>query len=330
MRVLVAGSKRSIGDDRTRCAQFEQVALSIGETIARNGHTLLLESDDDKTFDFHALQGVLRTPERPNVEVHRSRSLGPAFANPKMPDLKYVGYSEPPAQLGKIDRRLWGRVGAVAASHVVFLMGGATGTATFGSVARDLRVPIVAIPEFGGTASESYESCLALYQSRAELQELLGTLSKPTGESEPGKAIVRFAELLVRKQGYFLGYAHEDAEVADHIEVLLYRRQRVVFRDEATLRLGDSLDDIQRQLGRSDTYIGIWSHSFARSDWCKKELNWAIELQRQQRRPRRVHLMILDDTPLPSELASVIQASGKDRDSRHLSVRRLLDEESPS
>jgi hypothetical protein len=63
------------------------------------------------------------------------------------------------------------------------------------------------------------------------------------------------------------------------------------------------------------------------------ELNWALNLQRRCRSPRRVHLMLLDDAPLPAELQSVLQsvlhAACNDRDTRLSSFYRILDEESP-
>jgi hypothetical protein len=59
------------------------------------------------------------------------------------------------------------------------------------------------------------------------------------------------------------------------------------------------------------------------------ELNWALNLQRRCRSPRRVHLMLLDDAPLPAELQSVLHAACNDRDTRLSSFYRILDEESP-
>jgi hypothetical protein len=119
-----------------------------------------------------------------------------------------------------------------------------------------------------------------------------------------------------------------NAQAADHIELLLRRKHRAVFRDEAILRLGATFEnDIKEQLQRSDTYVGLWSKSFAESDWCEKELNWAIELQRKYRRPRRIHLILLDETPLKDQFKPVLHAPGAVRGDRLASLYKMLDEE---
>lgn len=330
MRILVAGSKRSIKDDQRIHSWFDDLAASIGHFIADTGHTLLLESDEEITFDYHALHGALKASESVDVEVHRLRSLKRAYKHLRAANLRQIGYGDPPVRLKKEDRRLWARVGAVAASDVVLIMGGATGTETFGSAATDLRVPLVAIPEFKGAALDWFDRCVVCYQQQPELQDLLGAVEQPSKTPDSAEAIVQFAELLAKKHGYFLGYAHEDREAADHLEVLLRRNNRVVFRDEARLRFGDVFErDIEQQLRRSDTYVGLWSRSFAASEWCEKELNWALKLQLKRRRPRRVHLVLLDDTPLPNDYSSVLHAPGKDRDAQVSSVHRILDQEFP-
>jgi hypothetical protein len=121
------------------------------------------------------------------------------------------------------------------------ITGSSSGTETIGSASAVLRRPLIAVPAFDGAARVWFERSLPYDQSRAELQDLLGAVRSPDGIADWGDAIIQFAELLARKHGYFPGYVSEDAPIADHIEVLLRRRIRDVFRDEAVLRFGDTV-----------------------------------------------------------------------------------------
>ncbi|MFY7877539.1 MAG: TIR domain-containing protein [Pirellula sp.] len=304
------------------------MANSIGRAIADYHHTLLVESDDPITADYHVVAGMIESKAHAYIEVHRLFSHLRDFGTALPPDTRFVGYSEPPGKLEQDDLRLWARVGAVAGADVVLLLGGSTGTNTFGCIASDLRVPIVAIPSMGAVAKEWFDRCLTCYKSRSDVQHLLNAIYSPDDDRDPGKLIIQFAELYSRKQSYFLGYSHENAVEADHVETLFRRKNRVVFRDDALLRLGAQFElDIKRQLRCSDTYVGLWSESFSRSEWCVMELQWAIELQLEACRPRRVHLILLDETPLPDEFASQLHALGNTREARIASFHRVIDEE---
>lgn len=326
MRILVAGSKRGVAENAW--ARFDELARSIGSAIAHYHHTLLVESDDPITADYQVVDGIIASKAHVDIEVHRLFSLPLAFKSSSHTGMQNIGYSEPPSKLETVDPRLWARVGAVAGADVVLLLGGDTGTNTFGSIAIDLRIPMVAIPSMGGAAQSWFNQCLPCYKSRPELQHLLNAIHCPDDRQDAGERIVQFAELYAKKQAYFLGYAHENFTEADYVEVLFRRKDRVVFRDEARLRLGTQFElDIERQLRCSDTYIGLWSTSFADSDWCLKELRWAINMQREARRPRRVHLILLNQRPLFEEFASQLHAPGSTRESLLASFHRIVDEE---
>ncbi len=133
--------------------------------------------------------------------------------------MRYIGYSEPPARLEDADKRLWARVGAVAGADVLILLGGGTGTKTFGSIASDLRIPIIAIPSMGGAARGWFNQCLPCYKNRPELQHLLNAIHSQGEDPVAGRQVIQFAELYAKKQAYFIGYAHEDFAEADHLEV---------------------------------------------------------------------------------------------------------------
>ena len=327
MKILVAGSKRGFTDD-TLCRAFDKIAHDVGGAIARSGHTLLIESDDPITFDYHAVEGAIAQSTAAQVEVHRLFEHARAYGTTPDKTFPHVHYRTPPFQIEEADQRLWARVGAVSAADAVIIMGGRTGTATFGSAACDLRVPLVAVREFGGEAAEVFDRSLHCYQSRNEVQNLLNAVRSPTAVTDPGDCIVRFTELWARKNAYFLSYAHEDDAIADHAELVLRREDRIVFRDEARLRLGQIFEaEIRSELARSDTYVGLWSRHFSESDWCRRELDWALELNQNRLRPRRVCLVLVDETPLPEELRRILHAHGAERSARFAAFHRILREE---
>ena len=77
---------------------------------------------------------------------------------------------------------------------------------------------------------------------------------------------------------YFISYAREDTEAADHLESLLWRKTRLANRDEARLTAGVNLsDDLESVIAKSQTFLFLCSQSSNNSDWCRGEVQIAFE-----------------------------------------------------
>jgi len=264
MRILVAGSYRE--DDNLTDA-YRWLAQAIGRAAVEYGHTLMVEGVHDKrTFDSQAVDGAGASGARATVEVHCMIDYGPVECSDPLIEFHQVPYRWPQEQSG--DKKLWSRIGGVAASDVMIMMGGRKGSDQQGELAIELRKPVVSVPGFRGASDEWFKSFVASYQSRPELHNgtfVVKTASdtaqkaaRPKDLDSLGRQIIEFAELMAHKQRYFLSYAHENAEIADHLETLLLRAGRVVVRDEARLALGDNLvQRIEDYLQCTDTFIGL-------------------------------------------------------------------------
>jgi hypothetical protein len=120
----------------------------------------------------------------------------------------------------------------------------------------------------------------------------------------------------------------EDSEYADHVEVLLHRFRRAINRDESLIGAGFDLSDVVKSLiNESDTFIALYNERFSKSTWCPQELEYARNRQAKGLKPRRVILLMLDETEPPIRFTNLLRQSGRDRMQRELCIRRLIEEE---
>jgi hypothetical protein len=133
----------------------------------------------------------------------------------------------------------------------------------------------------------------------------------------PPVFLTRPAVLALKK----LGAAH-------HVEVLLRRACRPVNRDESIFNVGINLSDlVQSLIDNSDTFIALWNSDYRESEWCPQELEHALRRQAAGKSPRRVVLLLLDDTEPPLRAVTRLHMSGRERTERELSIRRLVEQE---
>ncbi len=75
----------------------------------------------------------------------------------------------------------------------------------------------------------------------------------------------------------FISYAHKDAEVAGPLLERLYNRGYRIWYDEGIRSGHEWGDDVAKHLKKSKLVIALLSESFGMSDYCKKEIYFAIE-----------------------------------------------------
>lgn len=127
---------------------------------------------------------------------------------------------------------------------------------------------------------------------------------------------------------YFLSYCWDNFDIANHIELLLRRNNRVILRDVGNVRIGAKISKVvQENIEKSDTLISLWSKPYSNSDWCISEIEHARELKESGKKPKRIAIITLDDTPLQLPFKTILHHKTKDREQRELAVQRILDEE---
>ena len=203
-----------------------------------------------------------------------------------------------------------------------------------GQIAAEKEKPVIAIPSFGGTAVEIYDSLRWIYRGLLKDQFNELAVMRNTWRETSAEKIMDLTESLGRDRvmapphSYFISYVWERSELADHVEVLLHRFKRAVNRDESIFRAGVDLSDVVRSLiNDSDTFIALWNADYKASSWCPQELEHALNQQHKGLKPRRIVLLMTDDTDPPIRVTSKLRMAATDRSARELAIRRLIAEE---
>ena len=325
MRVLIAGSDRSISEHSNDQRRFQETAFETGKRLAQGRHTLIVESDCPKTFDYHAIQGAISARKsigKTSILVHRIEDHRLIFQNQDALDVKHTLHRRPGDH--EADIRARARLSAVNSCDAAILMGGKTGTATFLRLCSDLRRPFVPITRFGGPCldgSARVPSHPAIADRVHDLESLVSCSDDPPAIAG---AAVDLTLLVAGHQGFFLSYSHCNQEIADHIEVLLKRSGERVFRDESQLRIGVPLEGLKAGIESCDTFLGLWTKEYEASDWCQTELQWASEGHESSETPKRVFLMMCDESELRKDLPRFRQPRGVSRSEREKSIQDIL------
>lgn len=318
---------------------FARACEDMGIAAVRRGHTILVADDHLSSADRYVVRGVARY-----AEENPSRQIQIELNRPEGRDLRHTGL---PANVAvkqifhqELERSVQGtgtlipNLAALDASDVLLTVGGKLTVQLMGNIAAHREKGVLAIPAFGGTSAELFERLRYLYKSEfRDRLHALSVLQSPWSE-DSGERTVALAEALQNHHGanpthsYFLSYSWKESEAADHVEVLLQRSQRIVNRDESLFSAGIDLSDIVKSLiQESDTFVGLWSQRYAQSTWCPQELEYALNRQGQGEKPRRVLLVMLDDEEAPIRLTGKLRMPGKTRETRELSIRRILEGE---
>lgn len=80
---------------------------------------------------------------------------------------------------------------------------------------------------------------------------------------------------------FFMTYSHEDIKIAERIATDLRKRGHNVWRDQDNIRFGESFRRaIERGIQKAHFVIFLLSPSSIESDWCQRELDMAIEKEK--------------------------------------------------
>lgn len=369
MRILFIGGgirtheERSMEEDERIVATHQPLwlaAADLGRKAAERGHTVMLGSDRETTIDHY----VMRDGFLPTAKQHPDRRF---FAEIYRPDgtkrpyesevldtnvhanwyVKRPGF--PPemkaVEVG-VDRDpgtplwLFAHQSAVVGADVVIAMCGVQGTRTAALVAENLEVPLIPIPYFGGAARDVYDGCRDSLPNTEARQHV--SANWPDGrETEQEKrlaesraeGIIRYAEQ-IGQHSYFLSHSHKELEWCDLVNLILFETKRTAIRDRMELKVGHPVQEkLYQEIGRSETFVLLWSKHSAASEWCQDELDVAFKLNQQGLPPRRIVLLIKDDTPLPESVKDCLQRDCRSSDVKALrtmteaAVKKIVEEE---
>ena len=316
-----------------------QACEDIGFAAASRGHTILIADNHSASIDFYIARGACRfASENPNstVRIEINRPEGSNWNWDSLPsnvDIDEHYYTE-------LDRAQHGtgtlipNLAALDSSDILISIGGRLTAKLMGNIAADRDKPVLAIPAFGGTSAELYDRLKYLYKSSLEgVKKDFSAIQTVWGSCSAG-SIINVAEALANRKriispsSYFISYTWAESEYADHVEVLLHRKNRAVNRDESIFEAGSDLSDVVKSLiQESDTFIGLWSAKYEKSTWCPQELEYAMNCMTKGEKPSRVVLICLDDTEPPIRFTGKLRLQGNAREHRDLSIRKLIEEE---
>ena len=332
MRIFFSGSLRHLlaPDSESLLASFKKASFELGAAAARRRHTILVTTESSRTVDHYLVRGAQTCAsdgiQLPIVEVHKMLGRPRPFKGWESLRLEHVVYQQ---VLQAERKQLGARIGAIASCDSVVLIGGAGGTELVSQLAADLHKPIVAIPSFGGSAARTFELLNPWYVQMREVASRASDLLTGWRENESAEAAIDIAETLSGRHSYFLSYAHENHGEADHIEALLRRRGRSVFRDERELQITDEIKyKLESVISESNTFITLWGGESQNSDWCAWERESAERCSRKSGRPKRIVFLALDESPLPGRYDAFLQVFAATREARDLAVRQLIEQES--
>src|SRR5579871_4767513 len=320
---------------------FEQAASELGYISAEHGHTILVGSDSRSTLDYHVVVGVNQyAQEHPNkqltVEVHYADKGGEPYSTLTSPtNVTKIPKPYERLAIGTYSHLL-SHIGGLFASDVVIAMAGGDGTYRIGSVAAQVNKPILALKQFGGSSGLLYDNLKYVYASSPQIGDTSFCLAEVWKGRDTANRIVNLAErlqinLITARSGnitshtYFISYSWKDADMADHVELVLRRASKVVLRDENDIKPSASIpDSIKQGIEETDTFLVLVSKNSEKSDWCKNELAYAIDRRKQVGRPMRIVALLLDDIPRPFLLYESLCLAGGTRAERELSLIKLM------
>lgn len=266
-----------------------------------------------------------------SVEVHRPESSKAIYADvPSNLKVSRISYHADPN-----DKWIVSHVRALDSCDVLIALAGGKNTNIIGNLAAEKEIPVLTVGNFGGSAADLYEKLKYIYKNKYDISQGLQYLTNKW-EDWFADEIIGLAEALTRTKvklqphSYFISYSWDDCAFADHIEVLLRRNNRVVFRDESNIESGKRISSaVSVLIDNSDTLIAIWSKNYSRSQWCMDELEFARkkQVQSQKQKLRRIALIAMDEQQPPIHFTDPLYIIGKDRPLRELGIKKLLEEE---
>ena len=268
---------------------------ALGRDLVKQGHDLLLCSPFENSADHDAARGAAdAASERKGAiaEFHYPASPKVADALSRLKEtlapLHVVAVTHPPPA-DENSKKAWNyawllaQLSAMETSHAVVAVGGKlSGPMSFLLPLAEARRKVLLPYRFlEGAAAGCFER--QRYALADRLHDELNALSDPEGIGRAGDLLDRLAaERIVqshtgREPKFFISYAKARPKEADFIEMILRRRNLIVFRDDRDFVPGSAVEaQIGNYIEQADVFIALWCNEYACSPWCFDELEEAL------------------------------------------------------
>lgn len=158
----------------------------------------------------------------------------------------------------------------------------------------------------GHVSRELFVSLLGVRPERAAEIRRLASAAGLALPAEVPRLYLRHVDGSTRVRRVFISYAHFDADWAQATELALGHADIEVVRDVVSFAGGEDIQQrIRRELDRVDRVILGWSRHARASSWVREEYAQALQIRREEGVDRFLAIELLDDTPVPDELAMI-------------------------
>lgn len=338
MKVLIVGSLpgdvaggHEVPSDRE--AVF-QAANALGWALGEANHRVIVGSAARRTVDPYVVDGLASyCRENPRVERHLEIHFPADDPDPtddanyaELPPNLHVLKIEHQTDASSPHRWIVAHFKALELADALVTIGGGVSTRLLGRFAAGGPKPVLCIREYGGGSAEYFDAVMHGYH------RAIPRFGRTPSREVAGEVVVFLQELVEQQRKsrhfYFVSYSRKNCVAADIVELVLRKANKTILRDDADLRIGQSISAaLQASMQQADTFIALWSQHYQDSAWCPAELDFALDSRARSGHPARVAVLNLDGSEPPFRAAPLLWADGSSHDLLHLEVRRLIAEE---
>lgn len=307
MNILIIGSNQNPNNHR----DFFNISEQIGTFLGNSSHKVVICSAHDSSADYYILNGLAKFKtnlldnkilvHRPdNTEIRQQWNNLVKKLEFKSAQINYTSHQG----IAIVDDRsrsfafLLCQIKALDDTDVVIFLGGnLSGSASLiASIVRHKNIPIIPFRFFGGVGDYLFTHLEGDLKARYE-NNLLEKLSEPNEIENCLEQLISGVKNIKSQSEVrvFLSYPWRRSELADLVEAILRRRDKVtLFRDERDIKQGESINErIEVEIReKCNIFIALWCRDYIESPYCHDELIMWIN----NRRKEDLFLIRFDDT----------------------------------
>lgn len=297
MNILIIGSNQNSDKDQ----DFFKISEQIGTFLGNSLHNVVVCSAHNSSADYHILNGLAKSRIKlldNKILVHRPdnkeiKEQWKTLVNDlgfNATQLKYTSHQG----IEIVDDRsrsfafLLCQIKALDETDIVIFLGGnVSGSASLiASIVRHKTIPIIPFRFFGGVGEYLFTHLEGDLKARYD-NNLLEKLSEPD-EIENCLEILISGVKNIKFQSevrVFLSYSWSRSELADLVEAILRRRDKVtLFRDEKDIKQGERINErIETEIKeKCNIFIALWCKEYIESPYCHDELIMWINNRRKE------------------------------------------------
>ncbi len=302
MKCMIIGS--NIGESQA----FKDTCMEIGKAIAYCNHDLIVCSPYEDSADYWVMKTYFDT-----YNNHKERQCFLHYPKNndvilKIADIKNkfsnnINLVEHKSLDNIIFAWLFCQISALEMADYVIAIGGKNdGSAKLLlSLAKAKNKLVIPFSKFDGAAKDFYHETEYLLINLIRCEFLF---KKDIVCTEKDVVQIIYQLLNEKKQNIdrghslkkvFISYPREKNAEADYLEMILRRKNVLVFRDESDFIPGATIhDEIIQKLNDSNLFISLWCKENACSPWCFDEFD--IALNKKERDEMCIIILKLDDT----------------------------------